>query len=95
MSTNHSEKESEEQADRARVGRRRKEVGGRGREAGSEEGRKKGSRKEKRKERGKRKIPCVRHVCGLAWQTRSVLGSQFFAHPKLAQTCPEAMLQNR
>lgn len=49
MSTNHSEKEREEQADRARVGRRRKEVGGRGREVGSEEGKKEIERKRGKK----------------------------------------------
>lgn len=78
----------EEEARRRRRRRRLEE------EAERQDVRNEGVGKEERKE-GKKKIPCVRHVCGLAWQTRSVLGSQFFAHPKLAQTCPKAMLQNR
>lgn len=68
----------------SREGERRKEnrMGGGG--AGKERG---------KEGRGKKKIPCAGHVCLLGWQARSILGSQFFAHPELAQT--KAMLQNK
>lgn len=67
----------------SREGERRKENrmgGGAGKERGKEG-------------RGEKKIPCAGHVCLLGWQARSILGSQFFAHPELAQT--KAMLQNK